>query len=209
MLLLFTYYPIRFKTIAISILFGAFLASIIAFYDSFILSSPIAYSAGMMQIQAGDIAMDLSMFSLVMSLYFAGCKRYFIMAFCLVATLSALFGRFLSTARGGWIGLPIIVPLILYCFRRILSTKFIFSFIAITLIAIVSVATLPLFKAMQRVYQAQDEITAYFVANNGSTSVGACFDMWKSALLMVKEKPILGWRVEDVGEEKTSRTANY
>ncbi|MFD1806951.1 O-antigen ligase family protein [Pasteurella oralis] len=112
------------------------------------------------------------------------------MAFCLVSTLSALFGRFLSTARGGWIGLPIIVPLILYCF------------IAITLITIVSVATLPLFKAMQRVYQAQDEITAYFVANNGSTSVGARFDMWKSALLMAREKPILGWGVEGVGEER-------
>ncbi|UAY77654.1 O-antigen ligase family protein [Pasteurella canis] len=202
LLLLFSHYPVNFKTIILSIPAGAAIAGLVAFYDSFILKSAAAYSPRLLQIQGGDIAMSLSMFSLVTSLYFWAHKKYFVMLLSLFAMLAAILGSFLSTARGGWIGLPIVIPLILYCFRQSLSTKFIVSFIATVLIAIVSVAMLPQLKVMQRVYEAEEEITAYFVENNSSTSVGARFDMWKNALLMAKEKPILGWGSEGTNTER-------
>ena len=38
--------------------------------------------------------------------------------------------------------------------------------------------------------------------NNGNTSLGARFEMWKSALEMAKEKPLFGWGIQGATEKR-------
>ncbi|HDX1126485.1 TPA: O-antigen ligase family protein, partial [Pasteurella multocida] len=57
-----------------------------------------------------------------------------------------------------------------------------------------AVAFAPKTKLISRVTEAYTETQQYFDAQaEQSTSIGARFALWKSALLMAKEKPLLGW----------------
>ena len=80
--------------------------------------------------------------------------------------------------------------------RKGIDKASIISLVVITAIAI------PNTRIAERFHAAKDEIKAYVKHDNGSTSVGARFDMWKSALLMAQEKPLFGWGSEQIIEER-------
>ncbi|PJG81935.1 O-antigen ligase family protein [Caviibacterium pharyngocola] len=201
LLLLFIRYPIRFNTLAYAVPLGGIVAGLVAIYDRFYLHAGAAFSPRTMHIQGGDIAMSLGMFSLLIGFYFATKKHYKSTALCVFGTLSGITGSLLSTARGGWIGLPIILAIILFLYRKQLSKTFFLSISGVLIAALVIAVSLPETKVMKRIQTANNEITAYFEKNNGGTSVGARFDMWKSALLMAKEKPLLGWGQQGAVEQ--------
>ena len=62
-------------------------------------------------------------------------------------------------------------------------------------------------RVMERFNQAKYDITSYLSGKNTSTSLGARFDMWKGAVLMIKEKPILGWGVKGYQEKQTQQVS--
>ncbi len=201
LLLLLFHYPIRFKVLAYSIPAGALIAGLVALYDRFYLGASKAYSPRTMHIQGGDIAMSLGMFSLVIALYFAARKQYKLAVLCTVATLFGILGSFLSTARGGWIGLPFIIAVIVLLYRKNLSKPFLTGICCVILIGVITALSLPNTQVMNRIKKANNEIVAYFDKNNGATSVGARFEMWKGALLMAQEKPLLGWGPQGVAAQ--------
>ena len=202
LLLLFKQYPIRFNVLSHCIPIGAFVAGAIALYDRFILHSPMAFTPRIMHIQGGDISMSLGMFSLILTVYFALKTDKKLTALCLFATLFGMLGSFLSTARGGWIGIPFILVLILWTYRQAISRKFLILIGSVISLTIAIAVATPETKIQERINAAENEISAYIEHNDGSTSVGARFDMWKSALLMAREKPIFGWGMEGAGKEK-------
>ena len=184
------------------ILFSSAIAGIVAIYDRFVLDAPAAFSPRIFHIQGGDIAMSLGMFSAVIGIYFL-CKRQLFCSFlCLIATALGMLGSFLSTARGGWIGIPVIVCVILFIYRQYVPKRFFVFFSLGFFGAIFALSLIPDTKILMRVQQANNEIRHYFQHDNGSTSVGARFDMWKSAVLMAKEKPLLGWGHQGAVEQR-------
>lgn len=205
LLFLFAQHSIRFKVVSACIPLGAFIAGIVALYDRFYLHSPMAYSPRIMHIQGGNIAMSFGMFSLVISLYYMLKKQPKLTALCFIAALFGILGSFLSTARGGWIGMPFIFTYILWVYRKSLSKTFLISICGIVSVAIIVAFAIPSTRVIERINMAENEIRAYIEKNNGSTSVGARFDMWKSALLMAKEKPLLGWGIEGVSQERKNQ----
>ncbi|WP_032093238.1 O-antigen ligase family protein [Necropsobacter rosorum] len=207
LLSLFFHHPIRFKVLAYGIPAGAVIAGLVALYDRFYLGAQAAYSPRTMHIQGGDIAMSLGMFSLVIALYFAARKQYKAAVLCTVASLFGILGSFLSTARGGWIGLPFILAVIILLYRKQLSKPFLTGICSVVIIAIIAAVALPNTQVMNRIKKANNEIAAYFDKNNGATSVGARFDMWKGALLMAQEKPLLGWGTAGVAEQSKQYAA--
>lgn len=70
-----------------------------AIYDRFILNVYAAYSPRMLQIQAGDIAMSLGLFSFVIGLHSFSRQQYRQMLWAIIATLFGILGSVLSTAR--------------------------------------------------------------------------------------------------------------
>lgn len=175
---------------------GALVAGLVALFDRFVLGEPLAYLIRIFHIQGGDIAMTFAMFSLVITLYCFIQKQYRWMLFCLISTLFGMLGSFLSTARGGWIGIPLILATILFLYRKRLSKSFFVAISALFTTAILVVTLIPSTNVMSRVQTAYEEVKAYVNTENTqhiNTSVGLRFEMWKSAVIMIKENPLLGW----------------
>ncbi|HDR1027478.1 TPA: O-antigen ligase family protein [Pasteurella multocida] len=194
LLYLFERYRPHINWLLKGILFGAIIAGGVAIYDRFILNVYAAYSPRMLQIQAGDIAMSLGLFSFVIGLHSFSRQQYRQMLWAIIAMLFGILGSVLSTARGGWIGLPLLLCFALFAYRQYLSKKILFFVSLFFVFLLAAVAFAPKTKLISRVTEAYTETQQYFDAQaEQSTSIGARFALWKSALLMAKEKPLLGW----------------
>ena len=194
--------PPKLSTFLWSVPLGSVLAGFMAIYDKFILQSEAAFSSRIMYIQGGDIAMSLGLFSMAIALYFWQKTQRKQSALCILAALFGILGSVLSTARGGWPALPIILIALLWMYRRNLSKTFFITLIGLFAIAIIGIAQMPNNRMSERFAAAQYDIQQYLERGNGSTSVGARFDMWKSVFIMVKEKPILGWGTQGAGQKR-------
>lgn len=195
------------QTLVYFIPVGAIVAGSIAIYDRFILQTELAFSSRILHIQGGDIAMSLGIFSLILGFYSLEQKKAKTSLLCGIAVIFGIVGSLLSGARGGWIGLPFFIILSLWFYRHHLSKKFLISVISIFILTGISVTQTSKMRVMERFNQAKYDITAYLSGENTSTSIGARFDMWKGAVLMVQEKPILGWGVKGYQEKRAQQVA--
>ena len=201
-LLLLLHIPPRLNMVLYAIPLGSMIAGITAIYDKLVLHSEMAFSSRIMHIQGGDISMSLGMFSFAIGFYFFQKTQLKLTALCIFAALCGVLGSILSTARGGWVGVPFILIFMLWTYRQYLSKRFFLGLFSILVIAGFGVSQLPNNRIAERIAAAEHDISAYLQKNDGSTSVGARFDMWKSALLMAQEKPLLGWGVQGVSEKR-------
>ncbi|OOF65522.1 O-antigen ligase [Rodentibacter sp. Ppn85] len=193
--------PLKLCALIYAIPLGAVIAGFVAFYDKFILQSPIAYAPRTMQIQGGDIAMSLGLFSFAIGLYFWQKSHKKITALCIFASFGGILGSILSTARGGWVALPVVLVVMLWIYRRSLSKSFFLSLVGIFTVVVVGVSQMPNSRVMERLSLIQYDIARY-EQNNANTSLGLRFEMWKSAVEMVKEKPVLGWGEKGATEKR-------
>ena len=194
--------PPKLSTFLWSVPLGSVLAGFMAIYDKFILQSEAAFSSRIMYIQGGDIAMSLGLFSMAIALYFWQKTQRKQSALCILAALFGILGSILSTARGGWPALPILLIALLWMYRRNLSKTFFITLIGLFAIAIIGIAQMPNNRMSERFAAAQYDIQQYLERGNGSTSVGARFDMWQSVFIMVQEKPILGWGTQGAPQKR-------
>lgn len=207
LLLLFREFPINIKIILYGIPLGSAIAGIVAIYHKFYLNleRPFPY---LMHIQAGDIAISLAMMSLAISIYWGIKKNYKWLVFCLIASGFGVLASALTGARGGWVGLPVVLGIILWFSYKNLNKKITIG-ISLTLgILITTVVIVPKTNVMQRINKTHKEITNYVEKNHRHTSLGARFDMWKGASLGIKERPILGWGSKGYIELKKQQIHN-
>lgn len=171
-----------------SIVVGTLIAGVVGIVQSFVFKMPSLFPA-LMYIQAGDIMMTLSLMSFAISFYFKQQKStaWFITA--LIAIGLGIFACLLNQARGAWVVAPFIIILLLVFNRKTFSKS---ATVALIITAIIS-SFFAGHIVQKRWQQAEREIIHYFEKNNGSSSIGARFDMWKSAWIGIQEKPIFGW----------------
>ena len=98
--------------------------------------------------------------------------------------------------------MPILLIALLWIYRRNLSKTFFITLIGLFAIAIIGIAQMPNNRMSERFAAAQYDIQQYLERGNGSTSVGARFDMWQSVFIMVQEKPILGWGTQGAPQKR-------
>lgn len=191
LILLFSQFPIKIKTILYAIPLGAVVTGLVALFQKFALNYFKPFPE-IMHIQVGNISISLATLSLVIAIYFAIQKEYKSALFGFVGVLLAMSTSALSGARGGWVGLPIVLLTILVLYRQQINKKIIFSIVAVIAIALTTLITNPKFGIEQRYNEAKRDITLYLEQNNKVTSLGARFDMWENALIAMKESPIFG-----------------
>ena len=191
LILLFSQFPLKIKTILYAIPLGAIVTGSVALFQKFYLGYPKPFIE-VMRIQAGNIAISLATLTLVIAIYFVIQKKYKSALFSFIGVLLAMSTSALSGARGGWIGLPVVLLTILVLYRQQINKKIIFSIVAVIGIALTTLITNPKFGIEQRYNAAKSDITLYFEKNNKVTSLGARFDMWENALVAIKEAPIFG-----------------
>ena len=190
-LFLFSIYKIKVKTILYSISLGAITTGIVALFQKFYLGYTKPFPE-VMHIQAGNIAISLATFSLVLTIYFFIKKEY---RSALLGTLGIIFATIssaLSGARGGWIGLPIVLISIFFLYRQYISKKLILSLITVIVVSIMTLISNPKFGIEKRYSEAKSDIILYLEKNNKNTSLGARFDMWENALIAIKQAPLFG-----------------
>ena len=201
-LLLLLHIPPHLNMVLYAIPLGSMIAGITAIYDKLVLHSEMAFSSRIMHIQGGDISMSLGMFSFAIGFYFFQKTQLKLTALCILAALFGILGSILSTARGGWPALPILLIALLWIYRRNLSKTFFITLIGLFTLAIIGITQMPNNQISERFAAAQDDIQQYLEQGNGSTSVGARFDMWQSVFIMVQEKPILGWGTQGAPQKR-------
>lgn len=207
-LLLLIQYKLSFKTILYSIPTSAFLAGCVACYQCFYLGDWGAFRHVQL-IQGGDISMSLGMFSICIMLYCLD-KNYRLLAlFCLICSLMGILGSILSTARGGWIGVPFILALIFAVYRKAIPKWFIPTILLTITILVYSAFHFDSNGRLRdRINTTQDQITRYFYNNDADTSIGHRFDMWKASWIAIQEKPVLGWGNKALYDKKQELAKN-
>ena len=205
-LLLLLKYPIKTCVLSYSIPLGGIVSVCIALYDKFILNLNPDQNPRIMHIQGGDISMSLGILSLIIALYAYQKREVKLTVLSVIGGLCGIVGSLLSTARGGWVALPILLIVILWIYRHSLSKRFFLTFFGIIAVASVGISQMPNNRIMERINVAQKDIQLYLDKNNGNTSLGARFEMWKSAIAMAKEKPLFGWGIQGATEKRKQET---
>lgn len=198
-LAVFSHTALKTRWILYAIIVGTLAASVVGIVQFYILKLPNIFPAHM-YIQSGDIMMSMSLFCVAIAFYFRQQRDKWLAHLSLLACGLGIFTCLINQARGAWIVAPIILLLILWLNRHLLSKRLILVLLSIGIIGTGFGGHL----VQKRWQQAQQEITLYMQNNNGSTSVGARLDMWKSALIGIQEKPLLGWGVQGVKEMRKS-----
>lgn len=201
-LLLLFKYPIKTCVLSYSIPLGGIIVVCMALYDKFILNLNPEQNPRIMHIQGGDISMSLGIFSLIIALYAHQKKDVKLTTLSVIGGLCGIVGSLLSTARGGWVALPVLLIVILYIYRHSLSKRFLLTFFGIIMVASIGISQMPNNRIMERINVAQKDIQLYLDNHDGNTSLGARFEMWKSALEMAKEKPLFGWGIQGATEKR-------
>ena len=170
MFLLLLHIPPRLNTVLYAIPLGAIVAGITAIYDKLVLHSEMAFSSRIMHIQGGDISMSLGMFSFAIGFYFFQKTQLKLTALCIFAALCGVLGSILSTARGGWVGVPFILISMLWTYRQYLSKRFFLGLFSILVIAGFGVSQLPNNRIAERIAAAEHDISAYLYPEIGRAS---------------------------------------
>lgn len=203
LLSLCTLLPLRMRWILYGLLAGSLLAGLTALSRFFIFKTDYNdLFPGYMYIQAGGILMSLGLFSLTIAFYFSQRQEKSLAWFASTASLFATLAAVVNQARGAWVLAPLLVILIVWLHRQQVSKRLLVLFGLLALAGGILSGQM----IQQRWNQAAQEISAYWQNNNGSTSVGARLDMWKSALMGIQEKPIFGHGIEGA---KALRKSHY
>lgn len=113
LILLFTQFPLKPQFIFHAIPIGATVTGFLALYQKFVLGAK-AFTNVTHHIQSGNISVTLSMLSVVVGIYWFIKKDYKCAALCLIGVLFGLLLSVISGARGGWVGLPLVMLAILF-----------------------------------------------------------------------------------------------
>ncbi|MFI8622628.1 O-antigen ligase family protein [Marinomonas sp. NPDC078689] len=173
------------------IVVGALLAFALALYERLV--EGVSRASGEEHpIMFGDTGMMLGLLSLVASIYFFSQKRFYWLAVALVGSLAGIGTSVLSGSRGGWVALPLITAFLLWECRELLGKKRLMSVLSVALVMVVAAVAIPQTGIQKRVGEAVSNISDYSQGAKSATSVGLRFDMWKSAIYMFQQAPMLG-----------------
>lgn len=191
------YSSVKFDILLYSIPLGSFISGIVALYQYYILSLESAFY-NQMKIQSGDMAMSLGLFSFVIAFHLLDVNKYKQKQIALVI-LFGIFGvlaSLLSFARGGWVGVPILLLIIIFLYRHLLSKKLLLG--GITFLCIISVVLTVNNKFVNRLSEAQYELKLYLSGDDKVSSIGERLDMWKIGSKAFLEHPISGWSLKEL-----------
>ena len=149
-------------------------------------------------IRFGDLAILMGIISLsaAMLKIFSTKER----TFFAIASFFGLLASILSLSRGGWPALIAIPVIFFFIFRE---SKKIALFFTLSLLPIFLIfINLP--PVESRIQEATKQINGYFDEHEQyvQTSLGARLEMWKTALLMGKEKPFTGWGDKNIQNKR-------
>lgn len=120
-------------------------------------------------------------------------RRNLWILFFLFAALFGLAGSLFSGSRGGWVGIPFILLVLLRAYGPLLPKRLTLGALVGVLLLGCIVYSVPEIAVQHRVQLAVEEVQRYASGDRSFTSVGARFEMWRGAGHLIAEKPLVGW----------------
>ena len=192
------YSLVKFDILLYSIPLGSFISGVVALYQYYILSLESAFY-NQMKIQSGDIAMSLGLFSFVIAFHLLDVNKHKkkLVALVIFFGIFGVLASLLSFARGGWVGIPILLLILIFLYRHLLSKKLLLLG-GITFLCIISVVLTTNNKLVNRLSEAQYELKLYLSGDDKVSSIGERLDMWKIGSKAFLEHPISGWSLKEL-----------
>jgi O-antigen ligase len=169
-------------------------------------------------IQFGSFSMLLSLLALILANHYlikALKNKKLISAACaglfFVGSGLALWGALLSGSRGGWLSAPLFLLVVYKQYHDAFGLAYKAKLVLLGLFAAVLFGAYasPKLTVASRVQEAKQQVVAYYKDGIIDTSVGARLEMWRVAIRLGLEKPLLGWghaaynaRVTQLAKEK-------
>lgn len=185
-------YPPSLSWLWRGIIIGAVSAGILSIYQKLWLHHDRA-NGFIYPIQFGDLSMLLGVLCLTGIAWGRDQIQYrlWIIAFSSGAALGVC-ASLLSGSRGGWIGLPIIIFILIKNYVKFLSWRQWIGVIVAGAILFLSIVAIPETGVLVRIHHIYIDIYKYYHGDS-FTSLGARFDLWRMANYMFGHRPIFGY----------------
>lgn len=204
LLLFFIQYKPSLKALSLAFATAAILAGLLAIYNKFFLGIERAFES-INPIPVAAVIMTLVLYCITLGFYFLKQGSIKIAIFLLIAATIGLVGNILTGSRGTWLIFPVAIILLFWVYFKSLKRFMVpFSFGLISLIVIAGL--IPQSGVQQRYQVAVSDITQYFYGTKKETSIGMRFELWRSALDGIKEKPLLGWGKGGMDEKRLQQS---
>ncbi|MCG6656321.1 O-antigen ligase family protein [Halomonas campisalis] len=174
---------------------GALGAGSIALYERLVLGRSRASNA-MNAIPFGNLSLLLGTLSLLAALW---CLRRgyprsrVLLGTALLAAVSGMLGSLLSGTRGGWIAVPFLLLLAYRAARDLVPSRWRYGLAGLVVLVLLVAAAVPHTGVSHRIVQAVTNVQQYWQGETRANSVGARLEMWRGGILLVRERPWLGW----------------
>ena len=207
------YFVVRYIQPSIGYLFlgvmvGSFGVCLLAIYETIYLKQ--AFADGFFQrIKFGGFSLLFAFFCLGFLLFGNFEKKNkALKVLSFLSFLSACAAAFLSLSRGAWLAAPVLILLVAFLYQRkyqirlsrlLLSVFFVFSTIGVLLFINEN--------SRERIIKAKTDTQVYLVEGFSSKSVtegsaGTRLEMWRAAIILFNENPLIGVGIEKYGEKK-------
>jgi O-antigen ligase len=167
---------------------GALCAALMAWYSTTDLMAARAESSFLNPIHFGDIAVLLGILSVVSIHWFRHDKPW-IVALKILGAASGCYASWASQSRGGWIVLPcLLIVWLLWRYQPVSRARR-------TTIAVVALVLLASSFSSQVVRDRFESIRSDLVSlsdGNADTATGIRLELWKVAVTLIAERPVLG-----------------
>lgn len=120
-------------------------------------------------------------------------RRWEWVALLLLGALFGAMGSLLSGSRGGWIGLPFVALVLYRGYGRYLNRRYKAMIFAVVLCSGFFVYSIPHTGVADRIGQGVSDVQRYISGESRTSSLGARFEMWRAAAIVIPEKPLTGW----------------
>ena len=154
-------------------------------------------------IQFGNISMLLGMLCLAgMGWAWIERRSWRWTLFLLLGFCCGVLGSLFSGSRGGWVGVPFILLVVLHGYSRHLSRKLIAGALVAGLLAACTVFFIPKTGVQGRVQAAISDVKLYYGKDVTTSSLGARFEMWRFGLRALAERPLTGFGQQGLRDYK-------
>ncbi|MES2151330.1 MAG: O-antigen ligase family protein [Pseudomonadota bacterium] len=108
-----------------------------------------------------------------------------------VGLLAGLAGSIMTGTRGGWLAL-VMAALVLIKYSHVLHSRRVRLLVVASFALVAATYFVPDLGVHDRVVQGVFDVTSYFGGGSAFTNVGIRLELWKAAMLLIAEHPLLG-----------------
>lgn len=140
----------------------------------------------------GDLSLILGLLSLMASRYLYQ-RHHFLLLLSGLGFVGGLLASLLSQSRGGWVFVPLALMIVGWCYRDVWRRSVVLRRGAVVGVIILALGIVSFSHILMKRFEiAETQIQTYLVDGPQDTSIGLRFELWRAALDIIAEHPVVG-----------------